>query len=129
MTGDFIKIVGICLISATLVLVIKQHNPEIAFAASIGVGIVTLIFIVNMASDAIIQVKALSSILDSSGFEYVVKALGISILTNTAAETCRDSHESAMAVKIEFAGQVTILACCIPMMRQVLELVAGLVDL
>ena len=65
---------------------------------------------------------------DSTGFSLyssvILKSLGIGILAQTTADICRDSGETAIASKVEFAAKIIILLLAIPILKTLLELIA-----
>ena len=70
---------------------------------------------------AIRRIRALEQVL------LLLKALGVSVLTQLAADACRDSGETALSNKVELAGKVTILLLCLPLVKAMIQLSAGLI--
>jgi stage III sporulation protein AD len=56
----------------------------------------------------------------------LLRALGVCFLTQIACDTCRDAGEAAIAVKLEIAGKIAVLAISLPLFRQVLGFVSTL---
>ena len=52
----------------------------------------------------------------------LMKTVGISLLTATAADICRDSGESAIASKVELVGKCEILLLSLPLLKDITEL-------
>ena len=61
-------------------------------------------------------------------FSTVLKALGIGIAAQTAADICRDSGEGAVASKLEFAAKVGILLLGLPVVREILSLTQKILE-
>lgn len=77
-------------------------------------------------------ISAVKDLINGSGIntEYLtllLKALGVSVLTQLAADACRDSGETALSNKVELAGKVTILLLCLPLVKAMIQLSAGLI--
>ena len=53
---------------------------------------------------------------------YLLKSMGISLLSSTAADLCRDSGESAVATKLELLGKCEIIVLSIPLLKELLSL-------
>ena len=58
----------------------------------------------------------------------VLKAAGITLLTQLTADTCRDAGETALAAKAELVGRVLLLAVAVPLFQDLLTLVTALMS-
>ena len=56
------------------------------------------------------------------------KALGICLLSQLAADACRDAGENAMAEKAELAGKVFLLLLALPLFEKIAELALTLIN-
>lgn len=114
-----LKIAGVVLCEITVYVLLKQYKPEFALLSE-AVSIVIILF---MLTDEI--KKAIGSFGTYFGFlsqaeEYIsvmLKILGISLVTQFTSDMCRDSGESALASKVEFAGKVMIAAASLPVIE------------
>ncbi len=122
-------IVGVSVVTAVLVLTLRQTHPPFATALGILVGVLLFAVALNASIPA---VKSLETLLsrDSIGEIYgpiLTKALGISLLTQTAADVCRDAGETAIAGKVEFGGKVLLLLCSMPLFEYTVALLESIV--
>lgn len=53
----------------------------------------------------------------------LLKAVGISLLSSTSADICRDAGEGAIASKVELLGKCEILALSLPLLADLVELI------
>ena len=58
----------------------------------------------------------------------MLKAAGITLLTQLTADTCRDAGETALAAKAELVGRVLLLAVAVPLFQDLLTLVTALMS-
>ena len=56
----------------------------------------------------------------------LLKVCGVSLLTDFAAQTCRDAGEAGLAVKVELGGRVALLALSLPFMEALLTQIMSL---
>ena len=61
--------------------------------------------------------------------EFLLKALGIAVLTQCCAELCRESGESGVANGVELAGKVEILLLALPLIAEILSTARELLSL
>lgn len=123
--------VGLCGIALTALfcgLLVKQYRPElgtlVSLAATVGVGICAVCCLYPFV--AFLQTRA--DALENGG-EYLgvmLRALGVSVLTQTCADLCRDAGESALGSKLELLGKAEILVLSLPLLRTLLESVCAL---
>ena len=124
-----IQIVGLALLSAILILVIKQDKQELAFLLSIDSGLVILISIIKQVEEVIellIQLARQARV-DMIYFNTIIKIIGIAYIGEFGAEITRDSGENALASKIELAAKIIIMVIAIPIMLSLIETILRLI--
>lgn len=122
-------IVGVSVTAAVLALTLRQSQPVCATALTVAAGVLLLGASLSAAVPLIGRVGALlqSSVVDSRYTEVLLKALGISLLTQTAADICRDAGETALAAKAELGGQVLLLMCGLPLFEYAASLLESVI--
>lgn len=55
-------------------------------------------------------------------YSVMLKGLGISVLSETASNICKDCGEASLASKVELASKVSILILSLPLLTSILEL-------
>lgn len=120
---DILKILGLCIISAVLSIVLKQHKQEYAFFISVCSAVFILSLILTKLLPAVEEIKLLISAsgIDTEYFKTALKALVIAYLTEFVANTCRDFGQSSLASKAELAGRTAIFIISIPLLSLVLK--------
>lgn len=126
---EIIKIVAIAIVCALLCAVLKQYKPEYAIVVQLAASVLILLLVASAMGDLI---NAIRELIDGSGIDtgyltLLLKALGVAILTQLAADACRDSGETALSNKVELAGKVTIILLCLPLVKAMIQLSAGLI--
>jgi stage III sporulation protein AD len=108
---DIFKLIFIAILSTAICIVLKQTRPE--FAMFVALATVVIIFIVSLEQigQVLNLIKELSnkSGMPNTFFETILKIIGISYVVEFASNICKDSGESAIASKIQFAGKCIIL--------------------
>lgn len=125
-----LKIAGVILCEILIYALLKQYKPEFAVISEAAAMVIVFFMLGNEVRDAL---GVFSSFLKASSVsaEYIgvlIKVLGISLVTQFTADMCRDSGESALASKVEFAGKVIITAASIPVIKGFTGFVASLVE-
>lgn len=122
---DISKVLVIGLIAAMIVVLLKNEKPEIALQISLATGIVIFLL---MLSKLTVVVEALQQIalkinIDVIYLNTVLKIIGIAYLASFGVEICKDSGQSSIASKIEFAGKILIITLAIPVLMAVMDMV------
>ncbi|MBQ9859302.1 MAG: stage III sporulation protein AD [Clostridia bacterium] len=130
MTAVLTGIVGLLLCAALLAVVLRGQRPEIAMVLSLLAGILVMVVLLEQLVPLL---RTLHRITERGGVEtesllVVLKAAGISLLTQLTADTCRDAGENALATKAELAGRVLLLTLAVPLFERILTLVLRLVQ-
>ena len=121
---DILKVVGIGFITLITSNIIKEYKKEFAIYVVLIGSIIIFVISMDTFKSIISFIKDFES-RNISGIpflEIILKTTGIAILVEYAVSICRDSGESAIANKIDFAGKILILALTIPLISQSLEL-------
>ncbi len=123
------KLLALAVVAAVLILLLKNSRPEQGLILSILSACLLLLWILQELAPLLTELQRLSQRLPITAdyWELLLKSLGICLLVQTAAELCRDAGVNALAAKVELAGKVTVLLLCLPLLRQLLELVSGLI--
>lgn len=126
---DAARIGGVALVGLVALLVLRQYKPEWAPFLRMAVTVIILGMILSVAGGILSYVSELTEgtgALNSETWSILLRALGIAFLTETSASICRDSGEGGMAGWVEMAGRLEILLLAFPLIRTVMDTVAGL---
>lgn len=112
------------IISCVLIVTIRQYKPEMAIGVSVAAGVVMFTM---LAAGVVPVIGALTDTAGKIGVngEYIlisVKAVGICLVAQLAADICRDSGQQSAATKIEIGGKLAVVAVSLPLFEQLLTL-------
>ena len=121
-----LKIAGVVLCEILIYTLLKQYKPEFAVISQ-----AVLLFLLGDETE-----KALSFLQEFLGagaipaayITILLKVLGIALITQFTADMCRDSGESAMASKVEFAGKIIIVGTGLPVIEGFTGLISGMAE-
>lgn len=125
-----VKIVSVVVVAVLLSLIVRHFRAEYSVFIFLGAAVI----IWAMLSDSFGRsLDTLKIMLDGTGVEssyisIVFKTLGICILTQIAADMCRDAGESALATKTELAGKIVILGVALPMLTSIAQVAIELIN-
>ncbi|MCH4240212.1 MAG: stage III sporulation AC/AD family protein [Oscillospiraceae bacterium] len=122
-------IVGTALIAAAFAALLRRGNAEYALVLRISAGVIIALEILQAMIPALQQITSLLGVAGISG-EYsgiLLRTLGVTFLTQFAADACKDAGEGALASKVELAGRVSILVLALPLFAKVASIAAALV--
>lgn len=124
------KIIFIALTALFSATLLKQYGKEeYSAAAVLGAAVIIVIMLlpkITYLTDAVNLLSELSGT-DGDYIAALIKSLGIAIITQIAADICRDGSNTALADKIELGGKVVILIICIPMIKSIAEFSVSLI--
>lgn len=125
---EAVQIAGFAVCAAALALILRRLRPESATVLVIAAGALAGLMVLPQLGQIVSGISALAS---SGGVQegYVsqlVKIGGISLLMDFAAQTCRDAGEDGLALKVELAGRVMLIALSLPVMQTLLTQIMSL---
>lgn len=127
---DIVKISFLGIMTALLYALIRHIKPEIAPLIVLGGATVVLVLLADSlldVSDSVDEMMKLAGI-EKENVSILMKALGICVVTQFAADICYDNSCSSMAAAVELAGRIGAIALAMPMLKTVAELAIGLIN-
>jgi stage III sporulation protein AD len=120
---EIMQVVGLAIVAAVLLVILRRQRPEMAVVLSLVVGL-AIFFMVAQRLLAILEFLrelAARARVDSLYLNTILKIVGIAYIAEIGAQVCRDVEETSVAAKVELAGKVLILALAIPIVMAILE--------
>ena len=129
--SEIITVAGIAVAAAGAAILLKQYKPEYAFGISIAAGIIFLLFIVTRASEIIGEISGFAdaSGINSENYGIVLRCLGVCLITNAAAETCKDCGQSSIASKVVVAGKALVLIIALPLFSELMNVIKAILEI
>lgn len=123
-----LQIAGFAVCAAALSLVMRKLRPEAAPVLVIAAGALTAMMVLPRLGEIISGVAALAAEggVQEGYMGQLLKVGGISLLMDFAAQTCRDANEDGLALKVETATRVMLIALALPVMRTLLSQILSL---
>lgn len=124
------SIVGIALVCAVIIVILRKNCAEFAVPASVIASIIILSISMVFATDIFKKIEEIAelSAVSSDNLKIVFKALGVCYITQIGRDICNDCGESALADKVDLAGKITIAGMSIGMITEVLTMITELVN-
>lgn len=126
---EIIQIVGIGLIAAILILVIKEQKPMFAFLLTAFTGISLFLLLIGKISTVIhvLEDLAVKSNVNMVFLKTILKIIGIAYIAEFGAQVVRDAGQESIASKIELSGKVLIMVMAIPIVSVIIETVVNMI--
>lgn len=127
---DVVKIAFLGIITALLYGLLRQIKPELAPLVVLGGAAVILITLADSllnVSGSVDDMMTLAG-LEKENVSILMKALGICVVTQFAADICYDNSCSSIAAAVELAGRVGAVALAMPMIKTVAQIAIGLIN-
>lgn len=120
---EIVQIVGVGLITTILILIIKEHKPEMAIQLTILFGVLIFVLMMDKITGVIIVLKQLAAKANISVtyITTIFKIIGIAYIAEFGSQICRDAGEGVIASKIEFAAKIMIMIMALPIMVAIMD--------
>jgi len=120
---EIAQIVGIALVTAIMLLILRQEKPVMAVILSIVFSVVLFLFMIDKLASII---EVMTELTRRAGINYfflstLLKILGVAYLGEFTASICNDAGEQAVAKKVEFAAKIIIAVLALPILVAILE--------
>lgn len=127
---DIVKIAFLGIMTALLYALVRHLKPEIAPLVVLGGAVVVLVTVAESllgVSESVDEMMNLAGI-EKENISLLMRALGICVVTQFAADICYDNSCSSIAAAVELAGRVGAIALVLPMLKSVAQLAIGLIN-
>lgn len=122
MTGEILKLLAVCVISAMLCLYLKNTVPMFSVLITLFVSVSVMYLCINAFLpylDFFIEITQNTPF--SSYAKVLFKVCCIGILTRLSSELCKDAGETSLSSKALLAGKTAILLCSLPVIKTLFE--------
>ena len=113
---EWLRLIGFCLLAASMVLVLRQMHPQTAGLLSIAFGVLLVMMVLPGVQAYIETIRAFLSQLnlDTQYYRILLKAMGIVLVTQLAVQFCIDMDAPSIAKRAEFCGRIALLGVALP---------------
>ena len=120
------KIVALCLAGTLLLVLLKPARPEYAMLL-LALLLVVFAALLESVGSVVSGTSALMTLVGENGeiVRVMLKALGLSLVAQTASDLCKDSGEQTLAGIVELAAKIGILIMALPLAAQLAEMCLG----
>lgn len=125
---EILKLFGFAVAALLLYSVLYQYNRSYAVVLSLLCCVVLLLFAVRAAQPVLIFVQRLSAYTQWGDISAVFKAVAVALLTQFTQDLCRESGQTALAGRVEFAGKIAILLCAMPLFASLADIILELLQ-
>ncbi len=125
---EYLKLAAVALITAVLVLTVRQYSAAIAAVLAVAGCCLCAFYICESVSPilAFLSETATAAGIETAMFSPLLKTVGIGFLTQFSADVCTDAGQTTLAKAAQTGGTVLCICISLPLFRAVLSLVQTL---
>ncbi len=118
-----LQICGFAVVALFCTVVLRQFRPEFGLLLTAAASCAILVCCVTCIYPAISYIRQRTEGMGEAGscLNVLLRALGIGLLTQNAADLCRDAGESALGGKLELLGKAEITVITLPLFSSLLD--------
>lgn len=112
-------------------IALKKYAPETSVVIAVSASAVLLVRILSGISPVISEINELVSVSGvSTGYVPVLmKTIGICFVCQFTADACRDAGQNSLASKTELAARIAVIIISLPLFRDILNTVSGILKI
>ena len=124
---EWIRLIGFCLLAAMIVSVLRQMHPASAGLVTAAFGVLLMGALLPQIKEYVDTVLAFMSSLELGGVYYgvMLRAMGVVLITQLAAQVCRDMDAPSVASRAEFCGRLALLGIALPVFMELTQMAVG----
>ena len=118
---EIIKLCAAAVAAAALIELLAQYERSYAILASVSICCAVLFYLFRTAAPMLEWVRQMSQLSGQEELACVLKAAGIAVLTQTAADICQDAGQKALAGRVILAGRLAVVTGALPLFSSLAE--------
>lgn len=125
---EFWRFLGIAAAAAAMTMTLRSAHREMGAALAVVCGAVLLMLLTEKLGQAVGVLTALAqrAAIEGEHAEGIVKALGISLAAEFAAQACRDAGEEGIALRVEMGGKLMLAVLAMPLLEEIAQVIMEL---
>ena len=125
---DTLKLCGVAVVAAGAAMLLRELKKEFEIPVRLTATVMLLLASVAMAEPVVSYFNGLlgASPIAGETAEILLRVLGISILSRTAGDICREMGATSVASSLEVAAKLEIIVLTLPLVTEALDAVKGL---
>ena len=115
---------GLCVAAAFICALLRQERPELSTVIALAAGAAVIAGLAAQMKDQLPRLRTLWDAFNGTDQDIrsaVLRGAGIALVSDFAAQLCRDAGEGALAGRVTLIARVSILALCAPLAVGLLE--------
>lgn len=126
---NIISVCGFCIASVIACKALENDSRQLKTVLTLVVAAIFLLSTVGFVSQIISAVSSLfdAAKIDGMYIKIIFKCLGVTYLTQFAADYCKDCGENAIASQVLLAGRISVLVISLPLFKAFVEIVKSLI--
>lgn len=128
---EIVKIIGVGIVTAIAAVLLRSSKPELSFAVTVAGCAIILIFAVDLFAGtfSIFAELGEKTGIDNALIKIILKIIAVGYLVEFAADIVEDFGAKSIADKLVFAGKVIIFSISLPILRSLVTLISGFLEL
>ena len=118
---------ALSVVAAFSAVLLKSHRPELVLPLQLGAVALLVLTVLPVVKDAVygLQQSFGALALPSALLGVLYKGAAVCVATKLCAAVCKDSGNEALTTAVLLAGRICTLLPALPLLQEVLEIVAG----
>lgn len=122
------EVVSIGIVTAILVLLLKDRQPVIAYLIIVVTVLYIFVFLITYIKEILHLVTYLGEEANIQSFyiKTILQIIGIAYVAEIGSNIVKDAGLESVAIKIELVGKIFILILAVPIFKSLIETIIGL---
>lgn len=121
---DWLRLVGFCLLAASMVMVLRQMSAQAAGLLTAAFGVLIVGAVLPQVQAYVLQVKSFmdSMALDGQYYAVMLRAMGIMLITQISSQVCEDMGAPVVAERAQMCGRIALLGIAVPVFMELTQM-------
>ena len=124
---ELLKLAGLCTACLRPVVLLRKNTPEQALLLTIAILAAALAGCLQAGAPLLAELRDLfqRAGIEAAYVSILLRTLAAALVTRSCADLCKDGGSQALASAVETAGAVAALTIALPLLKAVVDLLAG----
>lgn len=123
--AEFLRFIFLAAGMAVIAMTVRSTHREMGIVFSLLCGVSLLILLIGQLSQAVQAFRDMAQLakVGEAHLSVILKVLGVSLLGEFAAQSCRDAGEESLAMRVELGGKIMLVILSLPLLQEIVTLI------
>lgn len=123
--ADYLSFLALAAGMAIIAMTVRSAHREMGMVFSLLCGAALFLLLTDHLAQAVQAFRDMAQLarIGEAHLSVILKVLGVSLMGEFAAQSCRDAGEESLAMRVELGGKIMLVVLSLPLLQEIVTLI------